>query len=199
MKRSVVWVKPRGAELATVRFGEGRLEAEGVALGGGPFPYRLEYELTTGDRYVTARLLVRASGDDPASGPWVRHLELVNRPEGVWTVSARAEGHVDLPPPGGDAAALAGALDCDLGLSPLTNTMPVLRGGYLDGGERADHLMAWVSVPDLRVLPDEQTYAPGRREGGTSIVEYRSPRWDRDIVVDADGLVVEYPGIGRRA
>ncbi|GAA2576575.1 putative glycolipid-binding domain-containing protein [Actinomadura fulvescens] len=185
---SIVWVKPEGAELAEVDLGEGRLRATGSAIGGDPLPYRLEYELTTGERWVTARLLVEASGDG-----WRRSLELVNRPEGEWTVNAKAEGRVDLPPPGGDATALTGALDCDLGLSPLTNTMPVLRGGFLDEGE-GTFLMAWVSVPDLAVTPSRQTYRHVRR----GVVNFASDGFTADIVFGPDGIVEDYPSIGRR-
>ncbi|GAA1557574.1 putative glycolipid-binding domain-containing protein [Actinomadura kijaniata] len=198
MVESVVWVKPEGAELVEVEVGGGRLVASGAAVGGGAVPYRLEYELTTGDRFVTARLLVQAHGVDGGTGPWRRWLELVNRPEGEWTVNARAEGHVALPPPGGDAGELGGALDCDLGLSPLTNTMPVLRGGFLDGGGPVEHLMAWVSVPDLAVHPSWQTYEFVRRDGERSVVRYSSPGFTREIVFGADGIVLDYPSIGRR-
>ena len=53
-----------------------------------------------------------------------------------------------------------GALDCDLGLSPLTNFMPIRRRRLLDGGEAHEFLMAWVSVPDLGVHRSEQRYEP---------------------------------------
>lgn len=193
-----MWVKPAGAELAEFELSGGLLSAKGTALGGDPLPYRLEYELATGERYVTTRLLVQSHGTDPETGPWRRTLELVNGPEGSWTIKARAEGHVALPPPGGDAAELKGALDCDFGLSPLTNTMPVLRSGLLQGGGPVEHLMAWVSVPDLGVQPSQQTYTFVRRDGEHSIVNFASPGFTEDIVFDADGLVVDYPSIGRR-
>ncbi|MFF5263315.1 putative glycolipid-binding domain-containing protein [Actinomadura viridis] len=196
MMRAVVWVKPEGAEIAEVRVTPGRLAASGAAIGGDPLPYRLEYELTTGDRYVTSRLLVEAYGTDPGTGPWRRSLELLGRPEGEWTVGARAEGHVAMPPPGGDAAALRGALDCDLGLSPLTNSMPLLR--MLDGGgaDRAELLMAWVSVPELTVTPSRQTYEVVRRDGEVTVVRFSSPGFTEEIVF-RDGLVLDYPSIGR--
>lgn len=184
----VVWVKPEGAEIANVSLGDGRMSATGTAIGGDPLPYRLEYELTTGDRWVTVRLLVEAYGDG-----WRRSLELINRPEGEWTISARAAGKVKLPPPGGDVNELKGALDCDLGLSPLTNTMPVLRSGLLEGGQE-EFLMAWVSVPDLRVTPSRQTYTFVRRD----VVNYASPGFTRDIVFGPDGIVEDYPDIGSR-
>lgn len=192
MKRSLVWVKPEGAELATVELTDGSLAATGTAIGGDPLPYRLEYELATGAGYVTTRLWVRTEGP----GGWSRTLELMNA-EGDWTIRAEAAGDVDLPPPGGGTDVLRGALDCDLGLSPLTNTMPVLRSGFLAEREPEEYLMAWVSVPDLQVIPSRQTYSFVRRAGADSVVNYHSPGFTEDIVFGPDGLVRGYPSIGR--
>jgi hypothetical protein len=196
MERSLVWVKPGGAELTKVKVTERRLAATGTAIGSDPLPYRLDYTLITGDRYITSTLYVSATGHDQARGPWRRQLELRHDGSGSWTVDASSEGEPDLPPPGGDPAGLDDALDCDLGLSPLTNTMPVLRGGLLTGGGPVDHLMAWVSVPDLAVIPDRQTYTFRHRDGEHSVINYASGDWTRDIVFDASGLVLDYPDIG---
>jgi hypothetical protein len=96
-------------------------------------------------------------------------------------------------------SALDDALDCDLALSPLTNTMPVLRHGLLDRGRPVELLMAWVSVPDLAVIPSRQRYDHRRRRGRFSIVRYESESRDfaADLKFDQDGICVEYPRIGR--
>ncbi len=201
--RAITWLKDQGAEFAVADVGAaadvsgGLLCATGVALGADPLPYRLDYELDCGDGYVTRWLSVRAHG-----AGWQRKLELSRDPDGGWTVEASAEGDpgLPLPPPGGDPASFRAALDCDLGLSPLTNTMPVLRHGLLAGGDPVDCLMAWVSVPDLAVLPSAQSYAFVRREAaGLSVIRFESGAFAADVVFDDEGLVVDYPGIGKRA
>jgi hypothetical protein len=199
METSLVWMKPQGAEFADVELSGTALTATGTAIGVDPVPYRLEYELTTGDDYLTSRLLVQARGIDAGTGPWQRALVLIQAPWGVWTVRAKAEGHVALPPPGGDADALEGALDCDLGLSPLTNTMPVLRHGLLEGaGTGGLHFeMAWVSVPDLCVTLSRQTYRYVRRVP-RRVINFSEGDFTADIVFDRDGFVLDYPGIGHR-
>lgn len=184
------WVKPEGAEYAAVSLFAGHLSATGTAVGGDPLPYRLSYTLTTAREWVTTRLVVEADGDG-----WRRRLDLRND-GGTWSIDASTEGTVGLPPPGGDTALLAGALDCDLGLSPLTNTMPILRAGLLHGGS-AEFLMAWVSVPDLAVVPSAQTYTFVRRLADGAIVRYASPGFTREVEFDAHGLVRDYPSIGR--
>jgi hypothetical protein len=141
------------------------------------------------------RITVKTRGEG-----WRRKLDLRRTRAGKWSIRASATGSVVLPAPGGDVADFAESLDCDLALSPLTNTMPVLRHGLLEGGGPLDFVMAWVSVPDLSVQRSGQRYAFVRREGGNSIVRYESSSRDfvAEITFDSDGLVTAYPGIGRR-
>ena len=52
---------------------------------------------------------------------------------------------------------LAGALDVDLGFTPLTNTLPIRRLA-LAVGESAPVRSAWLRFPELRLEPLQQTY-----------------------------------------
>ena len=193
-----VWAKdePFGTELAEVTITDTRLIASGVAVGTEPCPYRLDYELTTAGDFVTARLAVRTSGPG-----WRRALLLDRSASGDWSCTTECEGHLDRPAPGGDLARVAGALDCDLGLSPLTNAMPVLRHRLHEGGGPVDLLMAWVAVPELAVSPSPQRYTFVRREPRGRIVRYESLDSDfvAQITFDEHGLVLDYPGLARVA
>jgi hypothetical protein len=181
------------AEAARVELAGDGLRASGTQLGVDPLPYRLDYELAAGPAWVTRRLSVTAAGDR-----WRRHLDLRSDGAGSWTCDAELDGEVDLPAPGGDMAAVAGALDCDLGLCPLTNVMPVRRHDLHRREGAADLLMAWVSVPDLAVVPSRQRYEHVRTEGGSSTVRFVSGDFLADLELDADGLVVFYPDLARR-
>ncbi len=110
------------------------------------------------------------------------------------------DGRADLPAPGGDVAPFSEALDCDLALAPLTNSMPVLRHGLLEGGGPVDFVMAWVSVPDLAVRASGQRYTFVRKDGELSVVRYESigGTFVAEITFDKDGVVVDYPRLGRR-
>jgi uncharacterized protein len=89
--------------------------------------------------------------------------------------------------------------------------MPVLRHGLLGGGEPVKFLMAWVSVPWLAVTPSRQLYTYLRRgtadklgvaaavDGPVSLIRFQGGDFSADIALDAQGLVVDYPGIGRLA
>ncbi|MFI1133698.1 putative glycolipid-binding domain-containing protein [Streptomyces althioticus] len=166
-----------GYETAWAEFGGDGLRARGRAVGTVPEPYWITYELLAGDAYVTRRLTVTA---EDASGS--RSLDLRHDGRGGWTADGE---RVD---------ALDGALDCDLGLCPLTNTMPVLRHGlHRTPGER-EFLMAWVSVPGLDVEPSRQTYT----HLGPRRVRYASGGFRSDLTFDEDGCVVDYPRLARR-
>ena len=85
-------------------------------------------------------------------------------------------------------------LDIDLGFSPLFNTLPVLRHGLHAGGSSREFVMAFVDVPSLDVSLSRQTYEPLERR----VVRYRSGSFAADVRFDADGFVLDYPGLARR-
>jgi uncharacterized protein len=198
--RVVAWNKDgmAGAEFAVVDFCGDGLRAEGSAIGFEPVPYRLEYKLVAESRLVTGSVVVVVRGDG-----WGRQLDLVRAGDGTWSARVEQRGTVDLADAGGDVAALAGALDVDLGLSPLFNTMPVLRHRLHDGGGPADFLMAWISVPALSLHPSPQRYTHlERRSAGERVVRFEATgegeAFVADVVFDADGLVIDYPGLAAR-
>ncbi|MCB5178822.1 putative glycolipid-binding domain-containing protein [Streptomyces antimicrobicus] len=184
-ERVVSWEVTAGGgfETAWVELG-GRdtgLRARGRAVGSAPGPYWVSYELETAAEFVTRRLHVRVEDADGT-----RELDLRHDGAG-WTAGGE-------PLPG-----LGGALDCDLGLCPLTNTMPVLRHRLHEGPGEREFLMAWVSVPDLTVRPSRQRYRHlGRTEAGGAVVRYSSEDFVSDITFDADALVVDYPRLAHR-
>jgi hypothetical protein len=193
-RRVVAWDKDDGwgVEYADVELSADRLTARGVAIGWDPVLYRLEFALDTGPNWVTRRLEVSTHGDG-----WTRTLDLQRSTSG-WRVDAAGEGTVDLEPPGGDATTLAEALDCDLGLSPLTNSMPVLRHDLLRIDGSIDFVMAWVAVPSLSVRASNQRYTTlGAGPGGLRRIEYRSGAFASELLFDADGICVDYPRLGR--
>ncbi len=196
-RRAVAWVKddPFGVEFAELELGPDRLRAHGVVIGTAPVAYRLDYELETVTAFVTSRLRATSRGEG-----WRRDLDLRRDADGVWSTAADGEGHLDLPPAGGDATGLAGALDCDLEFSPVTNMMPILRQGLLLGGGPIEYVMAWVAVPALSVRADGQRYQHLRSAADQQVVRYEAALggFTADITLDADAVVVDYPGIARR-
>jgi uncharacterized protein len=203
--RLLIWEGERGwaggwrAEAAVVELEDGALRAAGTQLAIDPLPYRLEYQLdASGEGYVTRSLRIVAAGER-----WKRRLCLERDPCGEWVVEIGSEGEPGLPPPGGDAAESGGALDCDLGFSPLTNTMPVLRHHLHREPGRVDFVMVWISVPDLGLHALHQRYEHLGADSDGAIVRYASVEHGRvtftaELELDHDGLVRHYPGLARR-
>ena len=87
---------------------------------------------------------------------------------------------------------LAEAVDIDIVLTPFTNTLPIRRHP-LEIGEHADFVMAWVDVPSLEVTPDPQRYT--RLDESHYRFDSLDSDFTRTLEVDADGIVVSYPGL----
>jgi hypothetical protein len=190
--RAVAW---RGlvewlAEHAVLELSSGSVRATGVQLGVDPLPYRLEYRLDTTVGWATRRLDLEATG-----AGWRRALSLRRDPEGAWSFEADAAGAQEaLGPPGGDPLSVAGALDCDLGFSPLTNLMPVRRHALHEEAGAHDFVMALVSVPDLRFAPSGQRYEHVR----PGVVRFAAGDFAADLQLDPDGLALVYPYLAER-
>jgi hypothetical protein len=167
----------QGLETAWITLDDDGLAARGRAVGLASEPYWVTYTLQTGRQQVTRRLAVTV---EPASNADARSLELLRSPDGTWSVDGVVR------------ADLAGALDCDLAFSLLTNTMPILRYRLHQRPGAADLVMAWVSLPDLAVHRSEQRYEHLRRTADGAVVRFA------DLEVDANGLVVRYPQLGAR-
>ena len=106
-----------------------------------------------------------------------RRLALTSDGEGTWSVSD--EPILDL----------YGATDIDLGWTPATNTLPIIRLG-LDVGETAQITAALVSFPEHHVERRTQTYE--RVDERT--YRYASTTFEGTLEVDTDGLVNEHSG-----
>ncbi|MFE7637418.1 putative glycolipid-binding domain-containing protein [Kitasatospora sp. NPDC057518] len=172
-----------GLETSWIDLGPTSLTAHGRAAAAEPALYWLDYRLDTGDGFTTRRMHVTARTPDTTRTLDLRRDETTGR----WTVDGTPRPDLD------------GALDCDLGLSPLTNTPPVLRHALHLGPGEHHFLMAWIRVPELVVVPSRQTYTHLRRhEDGRATVRYASGDYRADLLLDADGLVAEYPGLAHR-
>lgn len=197
-ERLVAWAgpDPRRVDSAAVALRDRSLTARGTSL---TADYALDYTLDTGPGWVTRELSVRVRGDG-----WWHALVLRRDPAGAWSARWTGSGRAAGGDPDPVLPELDGAVDCDLGLCPLTNTMPVLRHDLVraarDGRALAvDLAMAWVSVPDLAVHLSRQRYsAEGVADGGDALVGFASGGFATTIGFDGDGLVRDYPGIGCR-
>ncbi len=180
-----------------------RLEAARVVLGGRGMrasgslisarqedteAYSASYSLSTDDAGVVQRLTVRtirAQGE--------QYVGLTRSEEGIWLVDRVDHGV------GTVRTHFGGALDVDLAFCALFNALPVRRLGlHRAPAEYGDLPMAFVSLPGLEVSGVRQTYRT-EAVAETTVVGFASDLFQAELTVDADGLVLDYPGLARRA
>jgi uncharacterized protein len=183
----------RGSEGARVLLHGSGLRALGrmVRAGNGPAepPFTASYRLDAGDGGRVRRLAVTS-----ATAERERYLTLNRTDDGFWLLDTGL---------GGGRLDVAGAVDVDLAFSPLFNTVPI----RLLGLHRApgDHVlsMVFVSLPDLSVEVVEQRYrsvsplGQGERPAEAT-VGFAWDAFTADLVVDAEGVVLSYPGVASR-
>jgi hypothetical protein len=161
------------AESCTVERSPDGIHASGAQIAPA---YHADYRLELDSGFITRALTLRVRAEAGEGS-----LVLRRSGGGSWTANDRPLPHVE------------GALDCDLAFSPLTNFMPAKRLR----GEAVDHVMAWVSLPDLEVTRSEQRYEPL----GPGRVRYvgLEDGFTAELELDADGFVTHYPGLAARA
>lgn len=173
-------------EAARVILGERGLRVTGSLINAtreGIEAYSAAYSLVTDEACVVQRLTVRTA---MATGE--RHVAITRSEEGIWLVDH------------GQGAArthFGGALDIDLALSPLFTALPIRRLGLHRGPARHELPVVLVALPSLEVCRVSQIYSTVSL-GEPAVVGISGDSWDVEITVDADGLVLEYPGVARR-
>jgi hypothetical protein len=183
--RTVCWKPiwhPRvpDAGLEHCRVAPGRADAVVLAFDDDGSPFRLAYALDWDRdwRLRSASLRVLRDGGE-------RTLALATDGAGAWRDSA-----------GRALPALDGCLDIDVWPTPFTNTFPIRREPFAPG-ERRVFRMAWVSAPALTVRPMQQAYTR-LADGRWRYESLDGSGFAADLRVDADGLVVDYPGVFAR-
>jgi len=156
-----LWSLPSGWELCGT-----------VVLAEKDDPMLVEYVVTCNAAWETKEVLVRV-----AKGGEYRELRLQVDEEQRWWDGER------------EVIAARGCLDVDLGVTPITNTLPIRRLA-LAPGEAALCDAAWIRFPDLAIelLPQRYIHIEPRR------YRYESDNgaFSTDIVVDDLGLVTMY-------
>jgi uncharacterized protein len=186
VEREVMWAPWEGPGLEHLRLLTTEVEvvANGLVIGlEAGLPFRIGYEILCDSRWRVRE--VRAAAPD--SGRPV--LELLTDGEGRW----KGRG-------GEPVAELDGCIDVDISATPFTNTLPIRRLG-LKPGESEELAVAYVRVPELLVGPERQRYGclEAQADGGLYRFEALPSGFTAKLPVDAEGLVIDYPGLFRRA
>ncbi|KEP38827.1 hypothetical protein MKSMC1_58120 [Mycobacterium kansasii] len=115
-----------------------------------------------------------------------RQLAIARDEENMWLVTDHQ---------GERRAAYNGALDVDLVFSPFFNALPIRRLGIHEKAESLALPMVYVNVPEMTVDAATVSYTS---EGRLDAIKLRSPVADTSVTVDAEGFIVDYPGLAER-
>lgn len=91
-------------------------------------------------------------------------------------------------------SALKNCLDIDIWPTPLTNSLPLWRCQFTLA-EPQRFAMAWIDADTMTIKRSEQVYT----RLDPSHVRFQSADFERVLEIDADMLVVDYPGLFVRA
>lgn len=159
------------------------INADGVVVGirdGKPF--RIRYQIKTDLQWRVQQLKIELL--DQAS----QKLQLKSNGAGQWQ---QGDG-TPIPE-------LDGCIDVDLSATPFTNTLAIRRLTLQPGNTR-DLSVVFVAVPEMEVRPVPQRYTclETHSQGGMYKYEGLLRNFSADLLVDRDGLVIEYPKAFRR-
>lgn len=148
--------------------------------------FTASYRLVVGEGGLVERLSVTS-----ATAHRERHLTVNRTEDDYWLLDTGS---------GGTRTEFGGAVYVDLAHSALFNSLPIRRLGlHREAGEHA-LAMVFVSMPQLEVRLVEQHYRTVSTVDGDSpaVVAFRWGDFEADLAVDADGVVVAYPGVASR-
>src|SRR5215204_817867 len=175
----VPWERP-GLEHLRLVTSDSSVLANGLVIGlEAGRPFRIGYVIRCDGRWRVRE--VQAA--DPDSGRPV--LELLADGEGHW----KRGGGEPVPE-------LEGCIDVDVSETPFTNTLPIRRLG-LEPGESAEISVAYFDGTELQPWPEPQRYTCLEEGAEGGLYRYLSldGGFTADLPVDADGLVLDYPGL----
>lgn len=178
----------RTLESARVLIGAGGLRALGRAVRAVPGEPMCtsSYRLVVGESGEVQRLSLTT-----ASAERERSLTLNRTEDGYWLLDTGS---------GGARAEFDRSVDVDVQHSPLFNALPIRRLGlHKDAGEH-ELPMVIVSVPTLEVSVVRQHYhtVSTLDADGRAVIEFRQDGFTAALTVDADGMVLDYPGLAAR-
>ncbi|MFI9381073.1 putative glycolipid-binding domain-containing protein [Kutzneria sp. NPDC052558] len=185
----VTWQGLTGPRLESARLvlSENRIKGSGRVVAAaieGREAYNASFELSVGEDGVVSRLLLRSTTAEEE-----RTMSLSRTEDGLWIVD-RGRGV--------ERRDFEGALDVNLQSSVLFNALPVRRLGlHREAGEH-ELPVVWVSLPDLSVSLVHERYRTVSVDESGSVLEFDRGDASVELTVDANGLVVDYPGLARR-
>ncbi|AKS31180.1 putative glycolipid-binding domain-containing protein [Mycolicibacterium goodii] len=141
--------------------------------------FSASYDLVTDESGATKRLSLTVTLAERE-----RQLSIARDEESQWLVQDHSQTK---------KSDFGGALDVDVIFSPFFNALPIRRVGLHHRNDSVTLPVAYVRLPDLTVEAVNISYSSGA--DGIKLV---SPVAETTITVDADGFILDYPGLAER-
>jgi hypothetical protein len=173
-------------ESARVQLSGKRVKAYGriVAAATDAHPaFSASYDLVTDEAGGTKRLSLTVTLAERE-----RQLSIARDEENMWLVQDHQNQTRRL--------AYDGALDVDVVLSPFFNALPIRRTDLHQRGDSITVPVVYVRLPELSVEAASISYASAGPDSNE--VKVHSPVAETTITVDADGFILDYPGLAER-
>jgi hypothetical protein len=170
-------------ESVRVHLSGNRIKAYGriVAAATATHPaFSASYDLVTDEAGATKRLSMTVTLAERE-----RQLSIARDEENMWLVQQQ-NGETR-------RAAYDGALDVDVIFSPFFNALPIRRTGLYEHSDSISCPVVYVRLPDLTVETAVISYS-----SAPDGIKLHSPVAETTITVDADGFILEYPGLAER-
>ena len=185
MRHEVMWSAGDAPGLEHLRLAmhNDGVVADGIVIGvteGRPF--RVAYEVRCDVGWRVRAVRVGVPGSEPLG------VNLLSDGEGNWKTSD-----------GRAVPELRGCIDVDISVTPFTNTLPIRRLGLVPT-ESAELSVAYFEGTKLQPWPETQRYTCLEKSDGGGLYRFLSldGGFSADLPVDADGLVLDYPGLFKR-
>jgi uncharacterized protein len=117
-----------------------------------------------------------------------RQLSVARDEENMWLITDQR---------GESRAAFDGALDVDVVFSPFFNVLPIRRHGLHERSGSITVPTIYVTLPDVSVSAALVSYSSAAA-GTAGGIKVHSPVADTTLTMDADGFIVDYPGLAER-
>ena len=145
--------------------------------------FSASYDLVTDDNGATKRLSL-----DITLAERDRQLSIHRDEENMWLITDHQ---------GQSRDSYEGAMDVDVVFSPFFNALPIRRAGLQNEAGSISVPVVYVHLPDLNVTAETISYSGPGPDAGEGI-KLHSPVTETTVVIDADGFIVDYPGLAEQ-
>ncbi len=185
----LTWRAPDAPRMESVRvqLSGNRIRANGRIVSGATADhpaFGVYYDLHTDESGATKRLGLTVSLAERE-----RQLVIARDEENMWLVTdARGQSR----------AAYDGALDIDMLFSPFFNTLPIRRARLQERAGTITLPTLYLNLPDMTVVAATASYSSAGTGDGIKVISPGTDARGVTVTVDADGFVIDYPGLATR-